>query len=565
MTSYKQSQLSQYRFDFVVAVTQASINATMKAYLAGFKEPEMKICYIVGHDPTTSQVVPTEIEFAKLLELTEGVDPFTVNIPATNPENDPNFQKLIKAKFMTGFKVQMGIPDAADLTKLPNIVGLRADTATVEYNLLCSEFTVAALQNEWGTYSWLQKSQDPNKPWLYSATVDLRMAEVPGSAYSKLPKDVKDKIKNLSGSAFSIQQLLFDLSNAGLSSAARIDGIQAGSALETILNRYFVYKYVAKLRDEGSPMLGLAVVPHETDKSSLTLTDLNFSTNPYIDPTGGDVVLPPGEAEQNLACLNYLCAVNKHVLPPPTRFPWNWLEAGDLADHDGVVSVNRNNMRDWLEPSLKAVAKKHCLKPTAWAQHHDGNLLKLYVKIFFGPEEQEPVIERKEEGPTVLTLSFSGAASDDDSAGSIKLEYKYTLNVDFVGTNIVITQNVWVWYKAEAMSSSNQDVVVDDLQTDTYPIAVSNGELIVGESKKQHLEHRAHPQDRNGFIGAFTGLNRITDDIKDQLQELTSIQLETIPVSAMQGFVFPGGNTFVFKNAAFSEHQDLLAFIKYTS
>ncbi|KAF3400011.1 hypothetical protein F1880_008054 [Penicillium rolfsii] len=565
MTSYKQSQLSQYRFDFVVAVSQASINATMKAYLDRVNVPEMKICYVVGHDPITSQVVPTEIDFAKLLELTEGVDPFTVNIPTTHPENDPNFQKLIKAKSMTGFKVQMGVPDVTNLSKVPDIVGLRADTATVEYNLLCSHFTVAAVQNEWETYSWLQKSQDPNNPWLYSATVDLRMAEVPNSAYSKLPKDVKDKIKNLSGSAFSIQQLLFDLSNAGLSSAARIDGVQPGSALETILNRYFVSKYVAKLRDEGSPMLGLAVVPHETDKSTLILTDLNFSTNPYIDPTNGDVVLPPGKTEQNLACLNYLCAVNKHVLPSPTRFPWNWLEAGDLADHDGVVSINRNTIRDWLEPSLKAVAKKHCLKPTAWAQHHDGNLLKLYAVIFFGPEEQEPVIERKEEGPTVLTLSFSGASSDNDQAGSIDLKYKYTLNVDFVDTNIVITQNVWVWYKAEAMSSSNQDVVVDDLQTDIYPISVSAGELIVGKSGKQPLEQRAHPQDRNEFVGAFTGLNRISDDIKGQLKALTSIQLGTIPVSAMQGFVFPGGNTFIFNKAVFSEYQDLLAFITYTT
>lgn len=563
MTSYAQSQLSQYKFDFVVAVTQASINATMKAYLSTCPEPEVTVCYVVGKDPATGQVVPTEIGYSKLLELTEGIDPFNVKIPSSSPGTDPNFQKLIKAQFMTGFKVRMGIPAGADPAKVPDIVGLRADTATVDYRLICSEFTVAAVQNEWGTYSWLQKSQDPNNPWLYSATVDLRMGEVPGTAYSKLPKAVQDSIKNLSGSAFSIQQLLFDLSNAGLSSAARIDGVEAGSALETILNRFFVSKYVAKLREMGDPMLGCAVVPHKTDKSTLTLTDLNFSVNPYIDPTKGDVVLPPGTAEQSLACLNYLCAVNKHVLPPPTRFPWNWLQAGDLADHDGCVSINRNNIRDWLAPSLQDRAIKHCLKPTAYAKHHDGNLTKLYVEIYFGPE-QSPIVERKDEGQTVLTMSYSGYSEDSDQAGKIELKYKYTLNVDFVGTNIVITQNVWVWYYAESLSTSNHDVVVDDLLTDTYPITVSKGELIVGTSTGK-FEQRAHPQDRNSALGFFSGINRVTDSIRDQLQQLQSIKLGTIPISAMQGFVFPGGNTFAFKHAEFSNHQDLIAFIRYTS
>jgi hypothetical protein len=443
MASYNESQLSQYKYDFVVAVTQASINTTIKTYLSSCPEPEVKVCYVAVKDPATSQVVPTEIEYSKLLELTGGVDPFTVTVSSSNPENDPNFKMLIGAKFMAGFKARMGIPAGADPAMVSDIVGLRADTATVDYHLICSEFTVAALQNEWGTYSWMQKSQDPNHPWLYSATVDLRLGEVPGSAYSKLPQAVQERLKNLSGSAFSIQQLLFDLSNAGLSSAARIDGVEAGSALETILNRFFVSKYVAKLREMGDPMLGCAIVPHETDNPSLTLTDLNFSVNPYIDPTSGDVVLPPGKDAQDLACLNYLCAVDKHVLPPPTRFPWNWLQASELTDHDGCVSINRNNVRDWLEPSLQAVAKKHCLQPKVYAKHHDGNLLKIYVEVYFG-DEQPPIVERKDEGQTVLTMSYEGYSSDDDQAGEIELKYKYTLNVDFTGTNIVITQNVWV-------------------------------------------------------------------------------------------------------------------------
>lgn len=106
------------------------------------------------------------------------------------------------------------------------------------------------------------------------------MAEVSGSAYTQLPQTVQGRINNLSGSAFSIQQLLFDHSNAGLSSTPRIDGVEPGSVLETILNRFFVSKYVAKLRDMSEPMLGCAVAPRQKGNSTMTLTDLNFSVRP---------------------------------------------------------------------------------------------------------------------------------------------------------------------------------------------------------------------------------------------------------------------------------------------
>ncbi|KAL4973532.1 hypothetical protein BDW66DRAFT_153716 [Aspergillus desertorum] len=559
--SYNESRLSEYKFDFVVAVTQGSINATMKTFLSSKPEPELKICYVAEIDPSTSQVVPKEIEFAKLLELTAGVDPFTVDIPSSNPETDRNFQMLLKAKFMAGFKAQMGVPAAADLTKVPDIVGLRGDSAAVDYHLVCSEFTIAALQNEWGSYSWMRKSQDPNHPWLYSATVDLRMGKVEESAYSKLPEAVQKKIKNLSASAFSIQQLLFDLSNAGLSSAARIDGVEPGSILEIILNRFFVSKYVAERRKIGAPMLGCAFVPHETDKSSLTLTDLNFSVNPYSGPPTTDPEIKKDQL--NLNCLNYLCAVDKHVLPPPTRFPWNWLQTGDLSDHDGCVSINRNNIRDWLAPSIEQEAKKHCLRPKAYAKHHDGNVTKLYIEIYFGPEET-PAVQCKDEGKTVLTLSYDGYSEDSDPAGKIELKYKYTLNLDFVGSNIVIMQNIWVWYYAETLSISNHDVVIDDLRTDTYPITVADGQLVVGEATGK-LEHRANPLDRGSVADFFSRINDVVHNIQRQLNNLTSIQLAAIPISAMQGFVFPGGNTFTFKHAEFSKHQDLIAFIKYVS
>ncbi len=89
-----------------------------------------------------------------------------------------------------------------------------AATPRVGFNLLCSEFIVAGIQNERGIYSWNRIAQGRNDPWIYSTYVDLRLGQVPNTAYMKLPSVVQEAIKNLGDTAFSIQQLLFDLSNA---------------------------------------------------------------------------------------------------------------------------------------------------------------------------------------------------------------------------------------------------------------------------------------------------------------------------------------------------------------
>jgi hypothetical protein len=43
---------SKYGYDFVVATTQASINATMKAFLAQLKAPVVNICFVANEAVT---------------------------------------------------------------------------------------------------------------------------------------------------------------------------------------------------------------------------------------------------------------------------------------------------------------------------------------------------------------------------------------------------------------------------------------------------------------------------------------------------------------------------------
>jgi len=39
--------------------------------------------------------------------------------------------------------------------------------------------------------------------------------------------------------------------------------------------------------------------------------------------------------------------------------------------------------------------------------------------------------------------------------------------------------------------------------------------------------------------------------------------MKDIPINVFQDFIFPGGQTFIFKDVRFSSHQDLISHITY--
>ena len=90
-----QSDLSsaKYGYDFVVATTQESINATMKEYLSGVAEPEVIMCYVMD---TTGN--PQVIDYKALVRLVNNPDPFSVPNGA-NPATDEGVQNLAGAYF----------------------------------------------------------------------------------------------------------------------------------------------------------------------------------------------------------------------------------------------------------------------------------------------------------------------------------------------------------------------------------------------------------------------------------------------------------------------------------
>lgn len=566
--SANQSDLSspKYGYDFVVATTQASINATLKEFLAGLTEPVVTVCYVAD-----DQGNPVEIPYDQLKKNANGSDPFT--IPAdTNAAADPDVHNLLRARFMMGFRAQLGLPPGLLPDQIPDIVTLGSDTAQVLYNLLCSQFTVVQLTPGGGYVpepKWFSASQLPGHPWVFTSTVDLRLSTVSPTAYGKLPTAVQEAIKHPSiSNAFSVQQLLFDLDNATLETVPIIDPKEAppGSPLHTALQESFLGAYFAQLQKQGAPVLGATITypsGSSSASSTLVLRDLNFEVSPLLDGNGQNIQNPT-PAQLNLATLSYLCAADNDMLPAAVPFGWNWVEPSEEADYDGAVSINRRAFVNYLRPQLLVQSvEPNCYLPSVSVTYDWAHAQTNYSYSL--TPGQTPTVTVPTTGDTLLTFHFDADASSHAQAfgGAMDLHPSYDMTVAFSGSTMTIVQHLVIYVNVTSLATSSGGNVVDLTRTDTYTIAVNQDGQLEATMVTGEVDHSQNPS-VDSFLNFWTGVNNLISSIETWVRNFVPTRLTDVPLSFLQGFVFPGGRTFAFKDAAFSEYGDLTSHITYT-
>ncbi|MFI8997369.1 hypothetical protein [Streptomyces sp. NPDC053542] len=550
----------KYGYDFVVATTQASINATMKLFLSGLTEPEVTVCYIAD-----DQGKPVEIDYDQLKKLANGSDPFAVAATA-DPTTDPDLRNLINARFMMGFRAQIGLPPGIAPDKVPDIVTLGSDTSSVVYNLLCSEFTVVEL-NPGGGYSpptWLSQSQPPGSPWVFTSKVDLRLSAVDQSAYSRLPVPVQQQIKRLGPGAFSVQQLLFDLDNAALETTPAISGVTPGTTLYMVLEQSFLGAYFAQQKKNGEPLLGCVIQQSGAPTSTLTVTDLDMEVSPFLDGNGRTIVDPTPD-QRNLATLSYLCAADGDPLPVAVPFGWNWIEAAEETDCDGVVAINRATLANYFRNRLAGYVATNCYRPSVSVTYDWGSAQTNYAWNM--ARGQNPTVTTPATGPTVLTFHYDADAADqaglNGDLGQLELHPSYDVTVTFSGNTITVVQHLVIYLRVQSLATSTSGNVVNVTVTDTYTLAVAQDGRLAATLSTNRQDTSQNPA-VDPFLNFWTEVNTIISAVEGWLRNVTSTNLQDIPVSVVQNFVFPGGRTFAFKSAQFSDFGDLVSHITYT-
>lgn len=553
--STNQSNLSsaQFGYDFVVATTQAAINATMLEFLNETTMPLITMYY--NQDDKGNPVL---VDRVTLLSQTNGTDPLLVqNWSSSSPMTD-DIKNLSNSDFWYAFQARIGMPPGFLPSNLPDIVTLEAGSQSVNFSLLCSEFTVVeSTYSRNGLTNFLNTSQPSGTAWVFTSNVPL--ANIINN--DKLPPAVQQQLDYLGSDAFSVQQLFFDLDSAILESTPTLSGIVPGTAVSTALNQIFQGAYFSAMKANGQPILGYSIVPKTSlpDPSPLSLTGLNFEVSPYLPPAN-----QPNQPDLNT--LNYLCASNNDTLPQPVSFNWNWIDQEQAGLYDGVIAVNRNTLASYFEQQLKGLVPRNCFLPwvRVWLSDWDTKCNWGWNMI----PGQSPDVAYPATGDTVLTFSYEhpqvyDSAGLDGDMGSGGLATQYSLSVRFVGNTIIIVQHLVINIYVSSLSDGHGGNVVDKTITDTYTIAVNQqGALTVSDPASAVLDN-SDPPSTNGFLSFFNGLNDIINDVNNWITNYTATSLTDIPASHLRNFIFPGGKVFTYTDVGFSANQDLVSHITY--
>ncbi|KAI2642502.1 hypothetical protein GGS21DRAFT_174621 [Xylaria nigripes] len=561
----------KYGYDFVVATTQASINSGLLQFLAEGGQPVVYFCFLV--DPMTGNP-GTQVTLDELMTKSNGVNPF--DIPAGTPYTDPRIAPLTTALFNVGIKMQIGLPPGVLPKDLEPMVTLGSNAFSVGVKLYCSQFTI--IQNSppsgWATPgSWNVWSQGVDLPPTYiQVQADMVMADIDKSlntVYFDNHPDERDALKrqleNLSGTAFSLQQLLFDLDNAALQALPQIGGIPSDSNASYILASSWTKLYSTAAKERGWPLLALTATAETPDPSQLQMTAFERQVSP-LKEANGTVIQDPTPDQMNVTTLDHLCVANNNVLPGTASFNWNWVTPEEVDQQSGVIAINRNTIANFFLLQIIPIAKKSLIQiiPTA-----EANAIRVMGDIYisFAPAGEPDKAEVTQSGENAIRIEYlSHKVSEDWSLASYcgaSVNFSYTCDVQFKDNAITVVQRILV---AVWLGFDNSEVacnVVDKTRTDTYIISVTQTGALKTAGLDSKLDDNSENPNANGFIEFFTGINTAVMQIKSQVKDIDAVELGDIPFDKLNNFIFPGSKVFTYKSVSFSDHQDLICDITY--
>jgi hypothetical protein len=559
--SASQSFLSspEYGYDYVVAVTQDSINATALTFL-GKKEPVVNACYVYDDNGD-----PTPMAYEELKKKAKGTDPFKV--PDSGPDRETQLTNLYNAGFMFGFQAAMGRPDGFDVAKLPDIVTLGPTAGDpITYSLLCKHFLLVELNTIPGRKPVFHTFAQPKGPqgefWLFTYAVPLtdesvkdNKAFLKSPEFGTLPAGVQNKLTE-KPEDFTIRHLLFDFNKAAGKVRPTITGVNP--KLREKLDVDFAIKYFTEMQAGGPPIV--AVTPSSGDQFAGLKTE--FSVNP----------LP---AQPKFGTLNYLCSTAGHTLPPSKSFTWNWVESTNPGEIDGVCVINRSDLIEQLKSQLAPYIDKNSYLPQpvyiyvdlvkenaafrvvprtfVWDGGKVPDNLKQHSKLYEHP------------GALLLHWEFGASRENDESYFNhgggdsfLRVETGLDLRVYASGNTLIIEQHIVVRYCLKIQAVVENTTLVDIHLTDTFTLAAAGDKVTASIST--HKEDKSEPPQ---YWGSAPKVQEQMNDTKKSVMENISSSFFDVPLSLVQNVIFPGGKAFFFKDVEFSDNQDLVAHITY--
>jgi hypothetical protein len=576
------SYLSRYGYDFVVSTTQASINSGLLEYFSQGNQPVTYMCFLASNKKTKTP--PQQISLEDLMKKTGGINPF--DIPDGTDYDDDRITVLTRARFVCGFKMQIGLPPGFLPKDLPPVVVLGNSANNVLFRMYCSQFSVVqnsppdGFDSDSGTWSvWHQPTgQASSQPWSVETSVNLVVEDLDRNlANSQHFKDhpvekanLLASLNNLGATAFSLQQLVLDLENAIMQTLPRLGGSLKGSDVEALLTKYFVSVYWDNAKQIGQPLISVHAVSDSPDASQLQMTSFERAVSQMVDGKGF-VIQDPSALEKDVTTLNFLCAINGHIRPSPpagsTAFSWNWVEPSDIDVESGIISINRNVIAEHFRQQLALVIPHACFNSEVHVSAHWEDSSLTYSWTLTGGQQPHDLGITPGDQSRVIYASYSSNGEDSDSSGAVngalRINPTYTCNVFFEDNTIKVVQQLLVFMHARRNLTSVDFNIVNKTLTDVYTISVDQEGIIQISQPASSVDEINEGPDVNDFVDLFINLEQTANDIKKKVSGFTSTTLKTFDFRSLQSFVFPGGKVFTYKSATFSKHQDLICAITY--
>ena len=573
-----QSNLSlpQYGYDLVVSITQGSLNATMKQFLDKFDGQKFISCY-VSQEQSDGTYKDVPGNYDKLSKIA-GIDLFS--IPTSNQTDaqkdaaDQAYDNL----FSFAFKATMGLPADFSLESIPNVIILDKGLVRVTYNLFFKDFQILNAQPQRRGYSWINISQaDEPAPWVFQFIVNLDLNSS-DSAFMHLPESIQTKVKNLHpNSMFSVQQLYLDLNTARLESVPKIVGLEPISRAYRYLTTVFINSYFKYWQEQnqhpsnpdGNILLGYSIKPTQPSTSSASIipTDLTFMVSPFRNNKG-----IPTE-DYDMYTLNYLVMSQNHHMPAAVEFGWNWVDKSEKSDYAGTVTIKKGSFVDFLNQQLSQSLNLICWRPQ----------VQVYMDIIhYGftyqlEKETTPQAYNVLNDGTSTVLTFNYTSRDYKAAQYFVNWANFTVtntissNVSLKDNCIDIVTTVTVAANVNLDGGTTSGNFYKSKVKQQYEIGVDAlGSLFVfvkeenstDESDNIHASFWSELMSAGTINTVIENMQNYWGDIEKNL--LKQYQTEILNfLSGSHVWIFPGGQTFLFKDVYFSDRQDLVAHLTY--